>query len=70
VSFECRRFKQVEVGPERDLIIGEVIHIHARDGLIDPHTKRIADERYRPIGRLMVLCERARRQLISRQVHP
>jgi flavin reductase (DIM6/NTAB) family NADH-FMN oxidoreductase RutF len=52
VSFECRLFKQVEVGHERDLIIGEVVHIHARDGLIDPRTRRIADERYRPIGRL------------------
>jgi flavin reductase (DIM6/NTAB) family NADH-FMN oxidoreductase RutF len=52
VSFECSFFKQVEVGPERNLIIGEVVHIHARDGLIDPITKRIADERYRPVGRL------------------
>ncbi len=52
VSFECRLFKQVEVGHERDLIIGEVVHIHAREGLIDPRSKRIADERYRPVGRL------------------
>lgn len=52
VSFECRLYKQVEVGPERDLIIGEVVHIHAREGLIDTRTKRIADERYRPVGRL------------------
>jgi len=51
VSFECRLFKQVEVGQERDLIIGEVVHIHARDGLIDPLSKRIADD-YRPVGRL------------------
>ena len=52
VSFECRLFKQVEIGPERDLIIGEIVYIHARDGLIDPVTRRIADERYRPVGRL------------------
>ena len=26
--------------------------MHARDGVIDPHTKRISDARYRPIGRL------------------
>jgi len=52
VSFECRLFRQVEVGPERELIIGEVVHIHAREGLIDSRTKRIADERYRPVGRL------------------
>ena len=42
----------MEVGPGRDQIIGEVVHIHARGGLIDPRTKRIADERYRPVGRL------------------
>lgn len=52
VSFECRLFRQIEVGPQRDLILGEVMHIHARDGLIDPRTRRIADERYRPVGRL------------------
>lgn len=52
VSFECRLFKQVEVGPERDLVIGEIVHIHTRDGLVDPVTKRIADDRYRPVGRL------------------
>jgi flavin reductase (DIM6/NTAB) family NADH-FMN oxidoreductase RutF len=52
VSFECRLFRKVEVGPERDLILGEVVHIHAREGLIDPPTKRIADARYRPVGRL------------------
>ncbi len=40
------------LGPERDLIIGEVVHIHTRDGLVDSLTKRIADERYRPVGRL------------------
>ena len=49
----CARVRRrIDVGPGRDLILGEVVHIHARDGLIDPRNKRIADERYRPIGRL------------------
>ena len=51
-SFECKLFRRIDVGPGRDLILGEVVHIHARDGLIDPRNKRIADERYRPVGRL------------------
>ncbi|NIO43445.1 MAG: hypothetical protein GTO41_26795 [Burkholderiales bacterium] len=36
----------------RDIIIGEVIHIHARDGLIDAVTKRVSDDDYWPVGRL------------------
>ena len=38
--------------PGTGLILGEVVHIHARDDLIDSRNKRIADERYRPVGRL------------------
>ncbi len=52
VSFECRLFKRIEVGPARDIILGEVVHLHARDGLIDPVTKRISDHDYFPVGRL------------------
>jgi flavin reductase (DIM6/NTAB) family NADH-FMN oxidoreductase RutF len=52
VSFECRLFKRVEIGEARDIILGEVIHLHARDGLIDPKTKRISDYDYFPVGRL------------------
>jgi len=51
-SFECKLFRRIDVGPARDLILGEVIHIHARDGLIDPVRKRVSEERYRPVGRL------------------
>ena len=51
-SFECRLFQRIELGEVRDLILGEVIHLHARDGLIDPITKRISDSDYRPVGRL------------------
>jgi len=52
VSFECRLFKRVEISPARDIILGEVIHVHARDGLIDPLTKRVSDDEYFPVGRL------------------
>lgn len=51
-SFECRLFQRVNLGPERELVIGEVVQIHAREGLIDPRNKRIADAGYRPVGRL------------------
>ena len=52
VSFECRMFKRVEVGPTRDIILGEVVYIHARDGLLDPETKRVSETDYWPLGRL------------------
>ena len=52
VSFECRLFKRVEVGPTRDIILGEVVYIHSRDGLIDPASKRVSESEYWPIGRL------------------
>jgi flavin reductase (DIM6/NTAB) family NADH-FMN oxidoreductase RutF len=52
VSFECRLFQRIEVGTAREIVLGEVVHIHARDGLIDPVTKRVAENEYRPVGRL------------------
>jgi len=51
-SFECRLFRRIDVGPARDIILGEVVHIHARDGLIDPERKRVSEHLYRPLGRL------------------
>jgi flavin reductase (DIM6/NTAB) family NADH-FMN oxidoreductase RutF len=51
-SLECKVERRIEFGPERELVIGEVLLIHAREGIIDPKTKRISEENYRPIGRL------------------
>jgi flavin reductase (DIM6/NTAB) family NADH-FMN oxidoreductase RutF len=52
VSFECRLFQRIEVGTAREIVLGEVVHIHARDGLIDPVNKRVSEDDYRPVGRL------------------
>ena len=52
VSFECRLFQRIEVGSAREIVLGEVVHVHARDGLIDPVSKRVSEERYVPVGRL------------------
>ena len=51
-SLECRVERRIEFGPERELVIGEILLIHAGEGIIDPKTKRISEERYRPVGRL------------------
>ncbi len=52
VSFECRLFKRIKIDQVRDIILGEVIHLHARDGLIDPLSKRVSGDDYLPVGRL------------------
>jgi flavin reductase (DIM6/NTAB) family NADH-FMN oxidoreductase RutF len=49
---ECRLFKLIEVSATRELVLGEILLVHAREGIIDPKSKRISEEAYRPIGRL------------------
>jgi len=49
---ECRLYRLIEVSGTRELVLGEIQLVHARDGIIDPKTKRISEEHYRPIGRL------------------
>ena len=51
-SLECRVERRIEFGPSREMVVGEILLVHARDGIIDPATKRISEERYRPVGRL------------------
>ena len=34
------------------MVVGEILLVHAREGIIDPATKRISEELYRPVGRL------------------
>jgi len=51
-SLECRVERRIEFGPEREMVVGEILLIHAREGIIDPATKRISEAHYRPVGRL------------------
>jgi flavin reductase (DIM6/NTAB) family NADH-FMN oxidoreductase RutF len=50
-SLESRLHQRIEFAAGREIILGEVVRIHARDGLVDPATWRVS-EAYRPIGRL------------------
>lgn len=50
-ALECRRIVSLAFGPHRELLVGEVLRLHARDGMIDPERLRIT-EAYRPVGRL------------------
>jgi flavin reductase (DIM6/NTAB) family NADH-FMN oxidoreductase RutF len=49
---ECKVFRLLEISATRELVLGEILLVHAREGIIDPQTKRISEERYKPIGRL------------------
>jgi len=49
---ECRLERLIVISDTRELVLGEVQLVHARDGIIDPQTKRISEKNYRPIGRL------------------
>lgn len=52
VSFECRVYKTLEITATRIFIFGEIILLHAREGIVDPATKRVDEAHYQPIGRL------------------
>lgn len=51
-ALECRRTVSLAFGPDRELLVGEVLRLHAREGLIDPERMRVDMERYHPVGRL------------------
>jgi flavin reductase (DIM6/NTAB) family NADH-FMN oxidoreductase RutF len=50
-SLECRLLRRLTFGSARELVLGQVLHAHVRDGLVDAATWRVS-EQYRPIGRL------------------
>jgi flavin reductase (DIM6/NTAB) family NADH-FMN oxidoreductase RutF len=51
-ALECRKSVSLSFGPGRELLIGEVIGMHARDGLLDPESLRVDFAAYCPVGRL------------------
>ncbi|MGY2049645.1 flavin reductase family protein [Methylobacterium sp. JK268] len=51
-ALECRREVSLVFGPQRELLVGEVLCLHARPGLLDAPRARIDAEAYRPVGRL------------------
>ncbi len=51
-AFECRKHTTLSFSPTRELLIGEVVHIHARAGLVDEKTLRVSLTEYKPVGRM------------------
>lgn len=56
ISFECRLRQIVDLGEHdgarREIVIGDLLRIHAREGVLDPETLRVDVNNYKPIGRL------------------
>ena len=51
VSLECRSHSIIEIGGNR-LIIGEVLRVHVKEGILDPQTWLVKPGSYHPIGRM------------------
>ena len=51
-ALECRRTVSLAFGPDREILIGEVLRLHARAGLMDEEALRVRAEDYHPVGRL------------------
>ena len=52
IALECRRYLMLNVTAERDLLVGEVLRMRARPGVVDPASHRLDLDAYRPVGRL------------------
>ena len=50
VAFECRLWELLET-ESRQIFIGRVLWLHARDGLVDTATWRVRLQDYHPVGR-------------------
>jgi flavin reductase (DIM6/NTAB) family NADH-FMN oxidoreductase RutF len=52
VALECRKVTMMNFGAERDLLVGEVLGIQVREGIVDPVTLRTSYESYKPVARI------------------
>ncbi|MDQ8022039.1 MAG: flavin reductase family protein [Moraxellaceae bacterium] len=50
VAFECRLWEKLET-PSRHIFIGQVLWLHAREGLVDTEKWRVRLQDYFPVGR-------------------
>ena len=51
-ALECRKTVGLAFSEERELLVGHIVAIHARDGLLDPERFYVNMQKYRPVGRL------------------
>ena len=51
VNLECRELMTLEIGRNR-IVLGEVLHIHIRDELVDPEKLHVRTENMHVVGRM------------------
>ncbi len=52
VSMECKHLQEIKIGENR-MVIGEILHLHIKDGILDPETLHLNPEaNYAPLGRM------------------
>ena len=51
-ALECRRHLVLTFSPDRELLVGEVLRVHAREGLLDGASMYIDLDAYHPVGRM------------------
>jgi flavin reductase (DIM6/NTAB) family NADH-FMN oxidoreductase RutF len=71
-ALECRRHVALAFGPGRELLVGEVLRLHARDGLIDRARMHVDLDVYQPVGRLFGNLYATQRDTfaLARESHP
>ncbi|MCB1884574.1 MAG: flavin reductase family protein [Geminicoccaceae bacterium] len=71
VAFECKVNVVLAFNAKRDLVVGEVLHVHARPGIVEPGTFRVDTDAYRPIGRFFGNFYSYQRELfqLKRETH-
>ena len=51
-ALECRKMMMINIGPNRELLIGEILGVHTRESIVDHDTLRVDFDAYKPVGRL------------------
>ncbi|MBX5064377.1 flavin reductase family protein [Rhizobium lentis] len=51
-AFECRRHVTLELGRSRQIVMGEIVYAHYRDGVVDPERLHVDPARVDAIARL------------------
>lgn len=52
MAFECEKIAILQISPHRNILIGKVVYMHVRDGLMDPDSLHVDPSRYHPVGRM------------------
>jgi flavin reductase (DIM6/NTAB) family NADH-FMN oxidoreductase RutF len=51
-ALECRKMMMINIGPDRELLVGEVLGVQVRSGIVNRDGLRVDFDAYKPVGRL------------------